>query len=417
MIHRPVKVLHALSILQERDLLQPIPPLAGCAPCWNIFRLHEALETSFLISSKVFSACTKDQLPLLVKGSPKGDYQWISFLEIERKTSSFLTHLHPLSQSVMRKILDTNTWLSYRYLRQLVKCFRQNNFDLFVLDDGPQNLRYLRKFIPRSKLAFFLRGQIGMSRAHLGSVGLIITTNENLRDYSIDQLPEGSEHPVVKIVPNSLGPEFFDLNHFPRRMPNEEGVNFKIVFAGRIVPEKGVRELIEAFKIVYKRYPRSHLSIIGSPIIGNNASTEYYETVKRLASDIGDTAVSILGHIPYSEMASHYLRSHLAVFPSTWVEGFGMVALEAMRCGLPVIVSRRPGFLSFVEDGKNGIVVNDPKNIQELAEKIERLILDPALAQQLAQKGYETSLVYTPENAARMYEEAITSFIASQRNS
>lgn len=85
-----------------------------------------------------------------------------------------------------------------------------------------------------------------------------------------------------------------------------------------------------------------------------------------------------------------------------------MVALEAMRCGLPVIVSNRPGFTSLVKDGVNGLVVDEPESPQALAQAMIRLLGEPAFAQQLASRGLETAEQYTPEKAAGAYMRAFS---------
>ena len=405
-MRKKIRVLHALSILQESPILLPVPPVAGCAPCWNIYRLHEALQSEN-ISAEVISPCTHDQLEQLHTIPQTTTYKWIDFSNMERRFSDWLQSLNQSrSHAAMRRLAGANTWLSYRYLKRIVRYYKQHDFDMLILDDAPQNLNYLRKFIPREELAFFCRGDMGMSRRYLNSVSVIFTTNDLLAQHIETIIPRGDAHPAIRIVPNSLGMEFMRVQ--PHRFGlRPESEHVRIIFVGRIVPGKGVVELVEAFKRVHAHNSDATLTIIGGSGIGGDQTSDYATSVHDIASDLPPGVIHFLGAVPYEEIASHYLSADIAVFPSVGVEGFGMVAIEAMRCGIPVIVSRQAGFESFIRDSENGVIVSDPRDSVALAAAVLDLIADPARAEKLARAGYETSLQYTPDNAARAFEAAI----------
>ena len=84
-----------------------------------------------------------------------------------------------------------------------------------------------------------------------------------------------------------------------------------------------------------------------------------------------------------------------------------MVALEAMRCGTPVVASRRPGFEEVVVHGETGLLVDDPTDIPALAEAILQVLRDPELARRMGEAGYRRSLEYTPEKAVERLIEII----------
>jgi phosphatidylinositol alpha-mannosyltransferase len=121
--------------------------------------------------------------------------------------------------------------------------------------------------------------------------------------------------------------------------------------------------------------------------------------------------VTFAGAVPYADMPAEYFAADIGVFPSVWTEGFGMVALEAMRCGLPVVVSDRPGFRSFIRDGENGVIVDDPTAIGSLACGVMTLLEDQAYADRIARAGKATSLRYTPENVAKTFIAFVHDFV------
>lgn len=408
----PIRVLHVCSILQEAPTLLPVPPVAGGAPCWNVFRLHEALCDlgEQPIYAEVMSACEPYQVPQLQSFPRRARYEWVLLPSWERRLSVAISRASRYSMAALRRILGTTTWLSYRYLRAVRRYWQTHSFDLMIVDDAPQNLQYVSRFVPREKLAFFFRGQIGMSRRYLNRCGLLITTNDNLARYIEEVLPPSGPRPRIAVVPNSLGAEFAQVT------PKEQilsGPVKTIIFVGRFVPEKGVRELVRAFHIVHERFPDTRLRIVGSSSYDPAHTTrlsEYEQEVRELAKSLPNGVVSFAGFVPYEGIPQEYLAADIAVFPSLCVEGFGMVALEAMRCGLPVIVSNRPGFTSLVRDGVNGLVVDEPENPQVLAQAMSRLLSEPALARQIASNGLETAQGYTPAAAAEAFAETIRGY-------
>lgn len=404
-----IRVLHVCSILQEAPTLLPVPPVTGGAPCWNVYRLHEALcdLDPQNVYAEVMSACESHQLPALQAFPRKARYQWVTLPSWQRRLSVAIRRASPYAMTALRHTVGTTTWLSYRYLRQVRRYWRAHSFDLMIVDDAPQNLQYVSRFVPREKLAFFFRGQIGMSWRYLTRCGLLITSNDNLVRYIEEVLPPEGPRPSIAVVPNSLGPEFA---HIAPKEHVLSGPVKTIIFVGRFVPVKGVRELVKAFQIVHERFPETHLRIVGSSSYDpahTNQLSDYEHEVHELAGNLPEGALSFAGFVPYERIPQEYLAADIAVFPSLWVEGFGMVALEAMRCGLPVIVSNRPGFTSFVRDGENGLVVDDPENIQALAQTMIRLLTEPAVARQMASKGLETAQQYTPEAAAGAFVEVV----------
>lgn len=403
-----IRVLYVCSILQEKPVLLPVPPIAGGAPPWNIYRLAEALAQikNSSIDLTVVSACEISQQKDLATYPQKANYLWYVISEKDRQISQTIFRNGYIS-AILRRLTGVPSWLAYKYMKYIKKLWRRGQYNLIILDDAPQNLGYLRKIVPRHKLGFTFRGPIGRSREYLTDCGFIVSTNKTLIKYIHQQMmANDTNRPKIFVVPNSLSKNFSKRNFVSGN--NER---FKIVFTGRIVPEKGVLELLKAFSIVLETYPNVSLSIIGaSRYNATGITTQYEREVQQLATSLPQGSVHLPGFLPYSRIADEYSKAQLAVFPSIGVEGFGMVALEAMRCGLPVIVSDRPGFRSFITDNHNGIIVKDPSNISELAAAMTDLIGNPSKRRRLAENGYKTSLDYTPEASARAFVDEIQTY-------
>ncbi len=141
---------------------------------------------------------------------------------------------------------------------------------------------------------------------------------------------------------------------------------------------KGHDELIESWPMVLKEVPNAILRIVGT---GNGR-----DRLVRNVSEIGcSDSIQFDGFVDESKLESIYLESSVFAMPSRG-EGFGIVYIEAMRCGLPIITSTHDAGQEVIKDGETGFAVNlDQKN--QLAEKIVYLLQNPAIAAQMGKAG------------------------------
>ncbi len=199
--------------------------------------------------------------------------------------------------------------------------------------------------------------------------------------HMVDELRGSFDLPMDKmdVIPNGVTPENFRID-FPE---NEKrafrqsfaGESQKIVlYVGRLVNEKGVQVLIDAAPKVIHQYPETQFLIVG---------TGYFmETLKAQAAYSGITQnVRFLGYVADSDLLKLYQISDAVAIPSLY-EPFGIVALEGMAAGTPVVVSDVGGLRDFVEHGQNGITTY-AGNSDSLAWGILQVLRDPGLAHHL----------------------------------
>ncbi|MBD2073818.1 glycosyltransferase family 4 protein [Phormidium sp. FACHB-592] len=161
------------------------------------------------------------------------------------------------------------------------------------------------------------------------------------------------------------------------------------VFAGRLVPEKGVEVLLRAFAQVLPQVPQARLLIAGQGSEANFLQT--------LAAELGvSNSVNWLGHLPFAEMERHFEAAWVQVVPSQWEEPFGNVSTEAMMRGTAVIASAVGGQPEIVQDGVTGFLV-PPGDVDALANPLLRLLWDRPLAEQMGQSGRQRALKHFSE--------------------
>ena len=132
----------------------------------------------------------------------------------------------------------------------------------------------------------------------------------------------------------------------------------------RLVPRNGVDCLVEAWR-------RANLGARAELVIGGSGPE--IEDIQRLAA--GDPSIRIVGYVPDADLPGLYRDADLFVLPSRSGEGFGLVALEAMASGLPVLATSSGGVVDIVQDGVNGQLV-PPNDVAALAEALTRLVDD-----------------------------------------
>ncbi len=170
-----------------------------------------------------------------------------------------------------------------------------------------------------------------------------------------------------------------------------------ILFVGRIDPVKGIDTLLKAMVMVRKQTGGSHdarLLIVGGDKDGSDYSADSeIARLKRLTAELNmQDTVTFLGSQRQDLLPYYYAAAEMCILPSRY-ESFGMVALEAMSCGTPVIASKVGGLTSLIQDERCGFVVPEG-NKQALAEKICLLLDNPPLRESLGWNARERAIQY-----------------------
>ena len=195
----------------------------------------------------------------------------------------------------------------------------------------------------------------------------------------------GADAARIAVIPCGVDTELF--------APNEQSVARArlglpggplLLYVGRIAPIKGLQTLVDAVGCLRGAGTPARLAVVGGdadePRDGHEAD------VRRRAARLGlGGAVTFVGAQPQERLRDWYVAADVTVLPS-YYESFGMVALEAMACGRPVVASRVGGLQTTVRDGATGMLVpeNDPC---ALAEAITRVLGDAALRWRLGHEG------------------------------
>jgi D-inositol-3-phosphate glycosyltransferase len=207
----------------------------------------------------------------------------------------------------------------------------------------------------------------------------------------------------------SLAPCGVDLGLFTAIGPAAPRTRrHRILSVGRLVPRKGVDLVIRALPhLAAAGCDDVELLIVGGGAdLGQLDSDPEIRRLMALAAELGvRDQVTLLGHVPRSEMPA-LLRSADAVVCAPWYEPFGIVPLEAMACGVPVVAAAVGGLRDTVVDGSTGIHV-PPRDPEAIAAALARLLGDPALRDELGTAGQRrVRFRYSWERVAAETEKA-----------
>jgi D-inositol-3-phosphate glycosyltransferase len=160
-----------------------------------------------------------------------------------------------------------------------------------------------------------------------------------------------------------------------------------VLFVGRIDPIKGIDTLLEAFAHVSTQHLGTLLAIVGGDLDENDEPVGPLAAVKREAAGLGIIDnVRFFGSQPQNQLPIFYSAADVVHVPSRY-ESFGLVAVEAMACGAPVVASRAGGLIFTIEDGETGflIAIDHPA---EHAEAICRILDDTGLGASMGLNGH-----------------------------
>jgi phosphatidylinositol alpha-mannosyltransferase len=222
----------------------------------------------------------------------------------------------------------------------------------------------------RSNLGYYYGRQL--LKLYLKRLHATIAVSQPARDFVRHYFP--SADPVI--VPNGIDVENFRPGHAPIRHLQDEHVN--VLFVGRLEKRKGLGELVRAFEYLQARVPRSRLIIVGDGRLRSQ--------VESYVAGHGVRNVVMAGHVPAAVLPRYYCTADIFCSPATGGESFGIVLLEAMASGLPVVATEIPGYLSVLEPGVDSLAVR-PKRAAELGAALTVLARDAELRRRMGQAG------------------------------
>jgi glycosyltransferase involved in cell wall biosynthesis len=279
-------------------------------------------------------------------------------------------------QTLALKRLQADWYLANFFLPPFLPCH-----GVVVVHD--LSFRAHPDYFPRPG-AWYMRWLTGLA---IRQARQVLTVSDFSRQELYHFYPE-VDRSKVAVVSNGVGAEFQPLSEIAATQPDRAvlaryGINSPYILAlGNIHPRKNLRRLLEAY--IRLKEQRSSLPAMVWAGLPRWDSSE-------LLAQAGAAGVMMTGFVAQPDLPVLYRQALMLVYPSLY-EGFGLPPLEAMACGAPVITSNTTSLPEVVAEA--ALTIN-PRDVDELAAAMARLLDDPALRQQLQRAGFERAREFT----------------------
>jgi glycosyltransferase involved in cell wall biosynthesis len=307
-----------------------------------------------------------------------------------------------------RKLHDFHSGLYYiGYSLAVAKDLRSQGCDIIHIINLSQYAPIFRRFNPKAKIVLNMRSEWltqldrRLVEARLEKVDLVIGNSDYVTSKIRSAFPRFAGR--CQTVWNGTDPHYFVPGE--GRIESSDRPVKRLLFVGRISPEKGIHVVIDAMPLVLERFPQAQLEIVGpigqmprKCIVDLDADPEvqrlssFYDGVEyhdQLNAQVRRLCLESHVHfhwgLPHSETLSRYQGADVFVFPSI-SETFGVPVIEAMACGMPVVAGRAGGIPELVVPGKTGLLV-ERGNPRQLADAILKILADSCLARSMGEWG------------------------------
>lgn len=289
------------------------------------------------------------------------------------------------------------------YLSQMAKRIRQLAPDIIQVENRPHFVNILKKYFPHKRLWLQLHSLTYVTPTHISKKQLrrcfnhcerIIVNSYYVKQIISQQFPKMCHriyvnypgvdttifHPCQSIhEKKSFIQTFYPYKKSPKIL----------LFVGRLRRIKGVHHLLSALPQLVSKYPNVLLVIVGSAYYGKHMKTPYVRELEALARLVPEQHVKFIPFVSHQQVAHWYRMADVLLVPSAKKEAFGLVNIEAMASGLPVIATASGGIPEIIQHGVTGFLI-DPLQLQkQLIAYTLQLFNDSDLAKRMGNAGLQ----------------------------
>lgn len=308
-------------------------------------------------------------------------YQYTKFIYIDQKRDN------------LDLTFASNDTFFKAYMDEIKKQIHPEDYDFIIVEGGDiSGYEYLLKHFPKEKCLVHIHGvALGNNQVNKQIYHKFIAISKFTREM-IKQDGKIKDN-QIELLYNAI-----DVNEFYKTIPEEEKGELRrkyeideedivILFIGRTIPEKGVKELISSFRNM-NNIERCKLLIVGSANYGERVKTPYDYALEKIAEPIKDK-IKFTGFIDNHDLYKIQNIADIAVVPSMFEELFGLVVVENMSSGLPLIVTNSGGMPEIVDKECAFIIDRDENLIRNLKEKLDYLVENPKIREKMGAHGKE----------------------------
>ena len=301
--------------------------------------------------------------------------------------------------SVIHRRIRAPSRLSY--IRQVTRLISRSKPDIIQIENRPSMMKLFRYRFPRTALILSLHSTTFVQPRVYGRRALqssfryadhIVVNSEFLAGWLRDRFRISGNK--LHVCHPGVDTERF-VSRYTRQgreqaeqLRDELGYRDKkvILFMGRLIPIKGVHHILDALPAVVSEHEDVVLVVCGSARYGSDRLTPYVRRLHRQGNKL-PRHVRFIPYVAHSTVPVWYQAADVVVLPSAREEAFGLVNVEALACGAPVVSTRSGGIVEIIEHGVNGWLLEPSDLRRQLAPALNSLLHDRQKREQLGRQG------------------------------
>ena len=290
---------------------------------------------------------------------------------------------------VIRKLFKVE--LRTLLIRKISNDLKRKNFDKVIIEGNETQVLQINKYYDGEIYFHAHHDAFNTCKIDPNSIidkcKKVITVSDYIKFRTIEKCNKFNLEKIVKVdncIDNTVFNKELYLNEkdILKKKFNIKNDEIVIMFTGRIIKEKGIKELIQAFKLICDG-KKVKLMIVGNAGFANEITSKYDNELIEISKSISDKII-FTGFIHNNELPKIHSIADIAVVPSIWEEPAGLVAIEALASGLPLVITESGGMVEYVNNKCSIIVKKDEKLIENIAKALNTLIEDVDLRENMA---------------------------------
>ena len=382
----------------------PVPAVQGGAVETRVGHLLEYNDLHKLHDITIFSVYHP-----AVKGHQllKSDVNHFEYVD----TSSIIARIRKRIHGLLHSGTYYHNNIDY-FFQQTLSRMKRHHFDCIVAANRPGYGLQLKEGTD-AKIVYllgndFLNNMVPHSAELYQAASMIVANSNFIRGRVQTCNPSDTKcvtvYNGIDLAPFSVSP---NITRISLGYSQED---FILAYSGRLIPEKGIMELIDAMNIIKDR-AHIKLLVMGSSFYENGSNDNpFIAKLKEKADNISDR-ILFTGYIKHDLIADYLRLADVAIIPSTWEEPFGLTVVEGMAAGLPIITTNRGGIPELVTKDNAIILHTDEHFVYNLSSAILDLFEHPGKREKMSKASLERSKLFSKERYAREFFEALELWI------
>ena len=368
----------------------PVPATHGGAIETLIEFIVQENEKVYHQDLTIFSVCGGQKIDT-------SNYKYTHFIYINE--NSFWYKIKRFIRGSLSKIFKN---VDKQYIAEVKKIIKRNklNFDSVIVENKPLYVLTLNKLFPNKIILHmhndFIHSNLANVQEILSCCKKVLTVSEFIKN-QILKVQDVSEK--IHVVYNGIIIDNFLGN---KEKTNED---FTYTYVGRIVEEKGLNEILEAYKNLLKKYSNLKLILVGSPKFKGSKDNELVKKIKDIAADY-DGKIVVTGFVNYENIPNYYINSDVMLAPSKCNEALGVAVIESIASGSLLITTDDGGIPEMV-DSSCAYICKKSNLLHDLEANMEQAYLNREMNNKLKSNIVKRRDYYSKERFVKDFFDTI----------